>query len=134
MSSATRNSCPDVHQVHAAIQGFIFLGTRHRGVFDRSVTFTPWLLSIIASWVYPKSALPQILSQASSFLNQYRRINVEFKEEGGENFPMACFYETSPTTGIVRPFDLLLVLYRSNLRNKGYNCLSNRFDFELSLG
>ena len=114
ISSPTRNSRPLVQRVHAAIKGFVFLGTRHRGTFDDALNPASHLIRTkLMSWLVTSSE--QMLSEISYFFSEYRRINVEFEQEGGEKFPMACLYETLPTPRLVNQAETINIIFADSL-------------------
>jgi hypothetical protein len=100
VSSPTRTSRQEVRSIHAAIKGFIFFGTRHRGFFGANWE-TAMQFSKALTWVDPFGSAKQSLQMVESFMSQYRRINLDFQQDGGEDLPTACFYETIPMPYVV---------------------------------
>jgi hypothetical protein len=96
VSSPTRTSRQEVQAIHAAIKGFIVFGTRHRGFDVKLKNTIP--ISKAFMWL---DAGKQSLCMVDSFMGQYRRINLDFQQDGGEDLPTACFYETIPTPYVV---------------------------------
>jgi hypothetical protein len=94
VSSPTRTSRREVQSIHAAVKGFIFFGTRHRGFFDVKMKIPKISRAFIS--LDPRGSAKQSLRVVDSFMDQYRRINLDFQQDGGEDLPTACFYETIP--------------------------------------
>lgn len=74
----------------------MFLGTRHHSEFNRNLIAISKNAIHFGYWAASK-AIGQTASNTLAFFDQYHRINVDFESEGGNNLPMACFYETVKT-------------------------------------
>jgi hypothetical protein len=61
------------------------------GGFTRGVKLVTNIFSLLPVPMFENSRL-----QAALFLDSYRRINVEFQREDGENLPMARFFGKTP--------------------------------------
>ncbi|KAH8656651.1 acyl transferase/acyl hydrolase/lysophospholipase, partial [Tricladium varicosporioides] len=87
------NERDQVQEIHKCLKGFVFLGTDHynwpstKGIIDQISRLNK---------VLPASEMKQTLADLDEFQSQSPRINHDFAFRGGENFPMACFYQTSP--------------------------------------
>ncbi|KAH6663483.1 acyl transferase/acyl hydrolase/lysophospholipase [Halenospora varia] len=97
LSAPTRNSRVAVQRLHLDIQGFVFLGTRHRGSFRSDLRRWINILTPLI-WLFPSAEMRK--AQINLFLDNYRRINLDFQHEGGEDLAMACFYEKEPTKAL----------------------------------
>jgi hypothetical protein len=97
-SSPSRNSNEQVHRLHEAIKGFVFLGTRHHGQHRTDLT----KLSYMLHYLFMKS------NSVANAIEQTPRINRDFRMLGGEKLPLTCFYETEPVKPLVRVLFLIV--------------------------
>jgi len=89
-----------VQEIHNCIKGFVFLGTDHYN-WPSGVMLVDWLKKGFKQFMPAKDHMQDL----EELRSEAPRINHDFAFRGGENLPMACFYETA-TTGIRGKFDL----------------------------
>ncbi|KAH6665502.1 acyl transferase/acyl hydrolase/lysophospholipase [Halenospora varia] len=89
----TLNERDQVQEIHKCLKGFVFLGTDHynwpgtQGLLDRIAR----LNGLVGMSQVPE--MKRAVADLEEFQSQSPRINHDFAFRGGENFPMACFYE-----------------------------------------
>lgn len=91
------NERDQVREIHKCLRGFVFLGTDHynwpstSGLLER--------MAIANKMIWTPTDAKAGLDDLAEFQDQAPRINHDFAFRGGENFPMACFYETGSSKG-----------------------------------
>jgi len=93
-SPPSRNSRKEVKELHLKIAGFVFMGTRHNGTFDGAYVR---MLSAVHVLVM-HSTMRTRAEDIRRVLDQVPGVNSDFKLLKGERLPLACFYETEPST------------------------------------
>jgi hypothetical protein len=114
------NERDQVQEIHKCLKGFVFLGTDHynwpgtRGSIEQiAAAAAP---AIAWAMLDAKSAFADL----EEFQSQSPRINHDFAFRGGENFPMACFYETrvSSTLPLMRKVNSTSSQQRQSMRDR----------------